>query len=1049
MNATINPLFLKNNDFIAQIVQQREHDVYACITALNFKEEPIDQIQGKITTGSINIDGDSNIRRTCSLTLISDNININDIYWGIKTKIKLDIGLRNHLTGEYAASNGYPEIVWFPQGYYVLSSFNASISASNATISIQGKDKMCLLNGDLSGQLTSQVDFGTEEIITEEMIPVTIIKEQFNNSNKLMQTYQNKYYIKEVNKSRVYKSEAIDVNYYPKYIFIKDDNGDFYTIDKNVFLTISNKNIPTNSLRYDIYKLIDSPGELFESSTQKEVGKIYYKKQSEQYFILDDSENTNANYYALTNIYERNINVNKVKIPVDKIIREAVHAYAQEPYQNIIINDLSQYGLEKMTYKGDATIYILYNTATEEDEQIFFSTSTSSSLVQLVTDWDENQFYNFQTGEGQKVYLGNDGYQTTPNDTPPYKVKKYSYGDDIGYQLTDLTYAGDLICNEGEALTAMLDKIKTMLGEFEYFYNEEGKFIFQKKKNYLQTSWTQLTNNEYGEPYIDFEKDKIAFDFKQNQLLSSISNSPVLNNVHNDITVWGKRKGISGAEIPIHARYAIDKKPKYYKTLQGKIYYTKEYKEEDQKQYYTKNYHMRNPHKTMAIDTALFVYTLDNDYANCWWNLFKLLDFYENVLNITVDTNSSLQSLFSKTTHSSLSELKKTLINNNNIINLSSLQEGEDIDCFSLTKNNDNTYMLSKSNGVQSINYYISNFKNNEQKQYYIYIPSIIPFKENDASLCVDWRELIYQMALDYFAAQGCSEENPLLIENGQMIYPEDMLYEISRQNPEYYPSGYTGYEQYYTDLQGFWRQLYNPDYVPAISYTNGYYDKDKKWISGEKTYNFEYYFDKSNISINQYADALDYETFALDKGDKKIYWNRAVFLEPETLNFWFDFIDCDEQADLVKFSIPQIGDRNKVVKEDKASSIIFKEAPNIVFYLNEEKSDEEKQRIANTISGYSSINLPSDHLQYFTISTKSLSVKDKLDELLYQYSYCTENISINSIPIYHLSPNTRIFIQDDKTEINGEYIIHKLTIPLTYNGMMSISASKAPERLY
>jgi hypothetical protein len=45
-----------------------------------------------------------------------------------------------------------------------------------------------------------------------------------------------------------------------------------------------------------------------------------------------------------------------------------VHAYAQEPYQNIIINDLAQYGLEKMTYKGDATIYILYNTATEEDE---------------------------------------------------------------------------------------------------------------------------------------------------------------------------------------------------------------------------------------------------------------------------------------------------------------------------------------------------------------------------------------------------------------------------------------------------------------------------------------------------------------------------------------------------------------------------------------------------------------------------------------------------------------------------------------------------------
>lgn len=908
MNATINPLFLKNNDFIAQIVQQREHDVYACITALNFKEEPIDQIQGKITTGSINIDGDSNIRRTCSLTLISDNININDIYWGIKTKIKLDIGLRNRLTGEYAISNSYPEIVWFPQGYYILSSFNTSISASNATISIQGKDKMCLLNGDLSGQLTSQVDFGTEEIITEEMIPVTIDKKQFNNSNKLIQTYQNKYYIKEVNKSRVYKSEAIDVNYYPKYIFIKDKNGDFYTVDKNIFLTIKKENnqiinIPTNSIRYDIYKLINNPGELFEESDYKKDETYHeYPSSDSNYFILD-STNTNEQHYTLTNIYERNINVNKVKIPVDKIIREAVHAYAQEPYQNIIINDLAQYGLEKMTYKGDATIYILYNTATDEDEQIFFSTSTSS-LITLVQNWSENDFYNFQTNQGKNIYLKNGTYQEKNNGTPPYKVKKYSYGDDIGYQLTDLTYAGDLICNEGEALTAMLDKIKTMLGEFEYFYNEEGKFVFQKKRNYLQTSWTQLTNNEYGEPYIDFEKYKIAFDFKQNQLLSSISNSPVLNNVHNDITVWGKRKGISGADIPIHARYAIDKKPEYYKTLQGKIYYTEEYSKNHQ-----------------------------------------------------------------------------------------------------IPENNDN-YLL------------------------------------------VDWRELIYQMALDYFAAQGCSEENPLLIENGQMTYPEDMLYEISRQNPEYYSSGYTGYEQYYTDLQGFWRQLYNPDYIPAISYTNGYYDKDKKWVSGKEQYTFEYYFDQSKIN-NIFGEGSDYKTFALKPGDKKIYWNRAVFLESETLNFWFDFIDCDEYADLVKFSIPQIGDRNKVVKEDKASSIIFKEAPNIVFYLNEEKSDEEKQRIANTISGYSSINLPSDYLQYFTISTKSLSVKDKLDELLYQYSYCTENISINSIPIYHLQPNTRIFIQDDKTEINGEYIIHKLTIPLTYNGMMSISASKAPERLY
>jgi len=39
-------------------------------------------------------------------------------------------------------------------------------------------------------------------------------------------------------------------------------------------------------------------------------------------------------------------------------------------------------------------------------------------------------------------------------------------------------YAGDLIANVGESLTSVLDKLKAMLGEFEYFYDLDGRFIF-------------------------------------------------------------------------------------------------------------------------------------------------------------------------------------------------------------------------------------------------------------------------------------------------------------------------------------------------------------------------------------------------------------------------------------------------------------------------------------------------------------------------------------------------------------------------------------------
>jgi hypothetical protein len=54
---------------------------------------------------------------------------------------------------------------------------------------------------------------------------------------------------------------------------------------------------------------------------------------------------------------------------------------------------------------------------------------------------------------------------------------RYS-GNAVGYRVTDLTYAGDLISSIGESLTSILDKIKNMLGSFEYFYDVNGKFVF-------------------------------------------------------------------------------------------------------------------------------------------------------------------------------------------------------------------------------------------------------------------------------------------------------------------------------------------------------------------------------------------------------------------------------------------------------------------------------------------------------------------------------------------------------------------------------------------
>jgi hypothetical protein len=177
-------LALLDEEFLATLAEQKERDMYAKIISLDINENSIDEIQGKVTGGTINIDGTSSVKRSCNLTMVTNEVDINNYYWGLKTKFKLEIGLKNNLPGEYAYATGkYPDIVWFPMGTFILTTFNTSLSVNNTSISLSGKDKMCMLNGDLGGQLFASIDFGTEETIVNTFKQVII---EPSNSDTLM-----------------------------------------------------------------------------------------------------------------------------------------------------------------------------------------------------------------------------------------------------------------------------------------------------------------------------------------------------------------------------------------------------------------------------------------------------------------------------------------------------------------------------------------------------------------------------------------------------------------------------------------------------------------------------------------------------------------------------------------------------------------------------------------------------------------------------------------------------------------------------------------------
>ena len=147
----MNPLL--DSNFLIKLNNDKNRTIYAHVISLNQYEHPIEQIEGVVTAGSVTIDGQSAVRRVCSLTLSAKNLNINNVYWGLTTKVKIEIGLQNNVEPKY------DKIIWFPQGVFILTDFKTTQTVNNYTINLTGKDKGCLLNGDVSGNFPAPIRF--------------------------------------------------------------------------------------------------------------------------------------------------------------------------------------------------------------------------------------------------------------------------------------------------------------------------------------------------------------------------------------------------------------------------------------------------------------------------------------------------------------------------------------------------------------------------------------------------------------------------------------------------------------------------------------------------------------------------------------------------------------------------------------------------------------------------------------------------------------------------------------------------------------------------
>lgn len=694
-----NPLL--DSDFLKELVEQRERTVYARIEMLNMQEEPEEEVFGRVTQGTITIDGNSSVRRSFSLTMIPEKEkDYNNYELGLNRKIRLYIGLKN------LVNKNYEDVIWFKQGTFLLSTFNVSQSVNSYSISIQGKDKMCKLNGELGGMIESlTADFG--KLISYE----------------------------------------------------RDAKGNLITVTED--------------------------------------------------------------------------------IPVKTIIREAVHKYGNEPYHNIILNDLDEVGLELMEYRGskDKPLYLLIRTDSNEVENITFngemsvrkykSGNNATIMLKDISNYDTRVSVNLggvNNGTPTKVYQS--GVE--------YSVGKIEFGETCGYRITDLTYPGELTAKVGEAITSILDKIKNMLGNFEYFYDIDGRFIFQKKKNHIQTPWTGIINdgqvdryeeielnedtyrkfiyyvninnefriagNDFDPTLIYYQKvdgayvespldsSEIAFFFGDSNLVTSFSNTPALSNLKNDFSIWGsKQSSTSPASIPFHLRYAIDKKPIQYTTSDGLKQFTTQSAEEKKEELIEKYEKQKTPNA--------------NGLPEKWWDVHEWAEVYRLR---TGEYPSATIGTYCKRVDLEVFKYFKR----------GGAYSGDRYPMDWVTTTDDVFYNIA-TNEVTSIHgicghtytYYLEQAQNGIGA--YIHDPQIpekvledlddTTFYDGNLEIItdLDWREIIYQMALDYNAHHD----------------EDDFLINVYKHNEGLFnDNGTTGYEAYYSDMEGFWRELYHPN---------------------------------------------------------------------------------------------------------------------------------------------------------------------------------------------------------------------------------------------
>lgn len=357
------------------------------------------------------------------------------------------------------------------------------------------------------------------------------------------------------------------------------------------------------------------------------------------------------------------------KVLVYDIIKELVNHYGGEDLNNIVIEDVPRRIKRVMKWTGSNPLYLVPK----------------------------------QSGSAGVVWYA--AYIDKPETLEDGTIEILS-GQDCGYVYDDFVYDSELSANLGESVTSVLDKIKSYLGNFEYFYDEFGVFHFREVKNYLNTTQaTTLVNDMKKHDYlVETTTGKSVYTFSDKDNIISISKTPQFNNIKNDFIIQGKRQGTnSQQQVDVRYHLCIDRKPlpvtsdergnNYYNTYYNLLLYTEESTQEIKAAFPTV-YTTKNDFPSIGEFNTIY-FDATNKFAYYWkddtYKSLKCSAYYPAVNTLSVSTIAETSS--EKTKEEEDKPVPAPIVNGGYLVKdwrTELYLEG----------------MLAKKNGIDSGNYY-------------------------------------------------------------------------------------------------------------------------------------------------------------------------------------------------------------------------------------------------------------------------------------------------------------------------------------------------------